>query len=455
MLVFNSQVMNGHNTIQTYVAIIEFDAKIKSDYILEDGNGDKYHKTVTVFEPDVERESEPFDYIEYLLLRGDNRELDIIKENPKSGTAIRQTEATVPKKEFSNNSISQNHEKSTKTSKKVSTNSGERMVLPDTAYLDAVNRGDTKTAQRMVDEAAKKAGYTVKAYHGTSAEFNIFKKSKRNAGFWFTTSKTYAAEHGHLVRSYFLKAEKTLKEDLLWDYAEKHFGSSVNEKQILSEEFLDILKHNNYDGIEFEHNGAITYVIISPDQIKSADPVTYDDNGDVIPLSQRFNSKNDDTRYALPDGVEVESIDTSSSVGKKRQEYKASVKERIFTAADSIYIDTVDEYYGAEKYLSKVGKRKNAASILQAIRASMSAAQVMIGDVQYDIFSDDGKKLGEGLSRIVKPITVKGDAIKISFNEYLMHWLNVDRMSLEEKSLARLEEMKAKLEGDIDTTFIL
>ena len=36
------------------------------------------------------------------------------------------------------------------------------------------------------------------------------------------------------------------------------------------------------------------------EQVKSADPVTYDDNGNVIPLSKRFNVENDDIRYALP-----------------------------------------------------------------------------------------------------------------------------------------------------------
>ena len=40
----------------------------------------------------------------------------------------------------------------------------------DTEYLDAVNRGDTETAQRMVDDAAKEAGYnSPKIYHGTGA----------------------------------------------------------------------------------------------------------------------------------------------------------------------------------------------------------------------------------------------------------------------------------------------
>lgn len=34
----------------------------------------------------------------------------------------------------------------------------------DADYLSAVKRGDMQTAQQMVDEAAKAAGYTVNAY---------------------------------------------------------------------------------------------------------------------------------------------------------------------------------------------------------------------------------------------------------------------------------------------------
>jgi chemotaxis response regulator CheB len=47
-------------------------------------------------------------------------------------------------------------------------NRGKASKELDTAYLSAVESGDMETAQKMVDEAAKKAGYTVKAYHGTS-----------------------------------------------------------------------------------------------------------------------------------------------------------------------------------------------------------------------------------------------------------------------------------------------
>lgn len=39
------------------------------------------------------------------------------------------------------------------------------------------------------------------------------------------------------------------------------------------------------------------WVFFNSNQIKSADPVTYDDNGNVIPLSERFNEENEDIRY--------------------------------------------------------------------------------------------------------------------------------------------------------------
>jgi GNAT superfamily N-acetyltransferase len=41
---------------------------------------------------------------------------------------------------------------------------------------------------------------------------------------------------------------------------------------------------------------ADVYVTFNPSQIKSADPVTYDDNGNIIPLSQRFDSRSEDIR---------------------------------------------------------------------------------------------------------------------------------------------------------------
>lgn len=45
---------------------------------------------------------------------------------------------------------------------------------------------------------------------------------------------------------------------------------------------------------------AIVWAFKNPEaQLKSADPVTYDDNGNVIPLSERFNVENKDIRYSF------------------------------------------------------------------------------------------------------------------------------------------------------------
>ena len=67
-------------------------------------------------------------------------------------------------------------------------------------------------------------------------------------------------------------------------------------------------KDHGYKGVTFKRlidsgdGGSVlpatVYIFFDPQaQVKSADPVTYDDNGNVIPLSERFNSGNKDIRY--------------------------------------------------------------------------------------------------------------------------------------------------------------
>jgi hypothetical protein len=56
----------------------------------------------------------------------------------------------------------------------------------DAGYMDAVDRGDMRTAQRMVDEKAKNAGYTIPVYHFTDESFTAFdiQKGRAGAGIW-------------------------------------------------------------------------------------------------------------------------------------------------------------------------------------------------------------------------------------------------------------------------------
>lgn len=73
----------------------------------------------------------------------------------------------------------------------------------DEQYMAAVNAKDMVTAQRMVDEAAERAGYIPSnMFHGSmNATFHVFDKSKANpegnsgAGFYFTTNREDAEQN--------------------------------------------------------------------------------------------------------------------------------------------------------------------------------------------------------------------------------------------------------------------
>jgi hypothetical protein len=69
----------------------------------------------------------------------------------------------------------------------------------DEAYDAAVKAGDKETQQKLVDEAAKEAGYAIKAHHGTAREDRVgtrFRKSRATSGpmAYFTNDRT-VAEH--------------------------------------------------------------------------------------------------------------------------------------------------------------------------------------------------------------------------------------------------------------------
>ena len=194
--------------------------------------------------------------------------------------------------------------------------------VSDSAYMEAVERGDIEKAQRMVDEAAKKAGYTVKMYHG----------SKRGGGFtvfrdwsYFTKSKKYAqryTERGNdkSLYSAYVKIENAFDtrkaaDRYLFDEIRQEYGMGEIQDTGLPDwtdgyDIADYIDENglNYDAIILDEGGdlvdgkpisrGLSYVIRNSNNIKSAEPITYDNNGNVIPLSERFKDNNPDIRYS-------------------------------------------------------------------------------------------------------------------------------------------------------------
>ena len=181
----------------------------------------------------------------------------------------------------------------------------------DVDYFRAVEAGDMETAQRMVIEAAKLAmpntamidrnDYPKIFYHNTDAEFTAFGAEYNGTatdagwlgdGFYFYGDPTEGDLYGRNKMQVFLNIE----EPYYATSEENKFLAEANSRKE-SIAFSERLKEEWYDGVYYNGDLRQEAVAFYPSQIKSADPVTYDDNGNVIPLSERFNEEKSDIRF--------------------------------------------------------------------------------------------------------------------------------------------------------------
>lgn len=286
----------------------------------------------------------------------------------------------------------------------------------DAAYMDAVNRGDMAEAQRMVDEAAKAAGYKRKAFHETKQGntihvFNMELATNASGDYKtpygiFTKSHNRSVGLGGKQMALYVKAKKTFEakdrddfetkmpeqywdlvnelksvnkkydqkendlEDRYFDLIDDFFDNHPNGDQLrmqsnaaipLRDQFdlpadletveielenimgewesaekdaiatvkkwlTNWLKANGYDSMSLDYdNGAgnrVTdaFIVLKENQIKSADPVTYDDDGNVIPLSERFNEESEDIRWSIGRSTKTELNDLIKSHGTAMRE---------------------------------------------------------------------------------------------------------------------------------------
>lgn len=98
------------------------------------------------------------------------------------------------------------------------------------------------------------------------------------------------------------------------EYGEDYFNYGT--QHLSTREVSKYAKQAGYDGVIFKNlkdNGgrnsnvsldtvSDVYIAFNPNNVKSADAITYDNNGKVIPLSERFNSSENDIRYNMRGG---------------------------------------------------------------------------------------------------------------------------------------------------------
>lgn len=232
----------------------------------------------------------------------------------------------------------------------------------DAMYMDAVERGDMAMAQRMVQEAAEHAGYMPDtsyqgslAFNGAAPTINAYFETKEeckqawdNDEFDDTMSLGDYADNGidtndlewrltdpgnyrratqyekesidninkalknpeHKITIY-RAIPNSVEEGSIrngdWvtpsrSYAEYHIGlQEWDGGRIIEQEVsLDDIWWDGNDINEWGYDDGSNYGYRNTDNNrKLLDAVTYDDNGNVIPLSERFNNKKNDIRFRV------------------------------------------------------------------------------------------------------------------------------------------------------------
>lgn len=206
----------------------------------------------------------------------------------------------------------------------------------DADYLAAVERGDMETAQRMVDEAAEAAGFEQKVYRVDEYSGNRNRYKNVFGGVFYAESLDYFdfSDTGHrrekakpffinttgffdpmnemrnlIVNSWgdILGRQSDFEKFDIEDETHEDRGQYNDGEEILvtSTDGLAIAaQRQGYNGVILrdvpQNNGkAFTeFAVYNSNSVKSADPVTYDDAGNVIPLSERFNAEKEDIRFS-------------------------------------------------------------------------------------------------------------------------------------------------------------
>ena len=412
---------------------------------------------------------------------------------------------------------------------------------PDTEarYNDAVNRGDTESAQIMVDRAARSSGYTTKAYHGTSADFFTFDKNRvgkgtdqYGAGFYFASDKEAAGHYGNRVIDSALKLEnpyvisstnlldaeimlteeeayEVLKrhpkiydpeESPLGDYYDSYWETGVEEWMIedlaaqntelgyldsdlfrdypneLHEAVRDVTGH---DGVVVNlSNGEKFYIAWFDNQMKSTEPITYDDNGEVIPLSQRFNEESNDIRRSLSEtgekpktygdynvyGEDVAlETDEIAPVAETQQETQLAEENSTVSNTESVedlfpddtaalqeeYEQLVaqrDDILGAVGIFEAVGDTANAEKMM----AELEAVETRIAEIEADE-SDRLASIEEADEPVTMDSTPEDVADNVPLTKTMVAELAKDvrsRLALPAKRVAEVRDLIARYSAE-------
>ena len=196
----------------------------------------------------------------------------------------------------------------------------------DADHRAAEQTGDFEAGQALVDQAAAKAGLK-KLYHSTEDDsFTVYETPA-----YFSSNKDWTRSFGSKTRAHFVR----------FDNPEIIDGEKEGRHFEWDEEDVAQFRKEGKDSVHITHPDADVITVFDPNQIKSADPFTYDEQGNLIPLSERFDPESDDIRrmpeptgfqpsLQAPSGVKTEATNTTLPNFSPRK-IKSSLAKNVLT----------------------------------------------------------------------------------------------------------------------------
>lgn len=186
---------------------------------------------------------------------------------------------------------------------------------------------------------------------------------------------------------------------------------AVNKQSAVMKELVDAyMRDSEYDGIIVNNDrGSFgrqtqTILVFEPEQVKSADVVTYDDAGNIIPLSKRFNSKEPDIRFQKEetneqvegnnneqveedDSVLMRDVDDEELIEQLEREPKVKVYRSMVLIDGKLYPPMSSKSDGKLRKPSELGKWEEAEEALE------KAKQGKNGKWYFSLKKDNGKSV--------------------------------------------------------------
>ena len=298
------------------------------------------------------------------------------------------------------------------------------------------------TAQRMVDEAAMASGYTIAAEHQTKKLFSEFKAGELGFHIGIGIPEGMLGQRTMKLRA-LIENPLRLNDLGVWSADRVIYslpGSIITDRQrseLLDEipeemregspesgdmfayyealaPIRDFLFNKGYDGIVYKNEAEgneDSYIAFDPEQLKSADPVTRDDQGNVIPLSQRFQPESPDIRFSLGEqrirDAAESGVRFSLDVPRRLGDFVDGVTGAI-PAYDSIRTSFVDYLTGTRELASAAAGK--ASEKIKAVQATLLRKGIVADRL--------AKTFTPKMNELAKAIKERGVALE-DINEFM------------------------------------